>query len=104
MKLNGVQLTALGGLGDRGSCHAFGSAEEHRQEFSKAADRAKANTNELVPLLNQDASRAAAEDIRAAIGDGGKVLEDICRTWSWRLRGWTRPGDGSHAAAAGSGE
>src|SRR5579872_2483809 len=75
LKVNSGQLTALRGLGDCGSCHAFGSADEHRQEFSKAADRAKASANELVPLLKQDASRAAAEDIRAAIGDWSQVFE-----------------------------
>jgi len=76
LKVNSCQLTALRGLGDCGSCHAFGAAEEHRGPFSKVADHAMASANELLPLLNQEASRAAAEEIRNAIGQWRQVFED----------------------------
>lgn len=76
LKVNSCQLTALRGLGDCGACHAFGAAEEHRGPFAKVADHALGRANELLPLLNQEASRAAAEEIRNAIGQWRQVFED----------------------------
>jgi methyl-accepting chemotaxis protein len=76
LKVNSWQLTGLRSLGDCGGCHAFGAADEHRREFAAVADRAMANTNQLLPLLSQEGSRAAAEEIRNAIGQWRQVFEE----------------------------
>ena len=69
------QAEALHGLGDCASCHGVSSADDIRAEFSKKANRAMDSANELVPLLNQDASRAAAEEIRSAISQWRQVFD-----------------------------
>jgi methyl-accepting chemotaxis protein len=70
------QLAALHDRGNCAACHAFGKADDHRGEFAQLADRAAANTNALMPLLNQGASRTAAESIRSAIGEWREVFEE----------------------------
>ena len=55
------------GLGECSMCHAFGAAEDHRQNFAKLAAAASKDADELQPLLHSDRSRRAAQTIRGAI-------------------------------------
>ncbi len=57
------------GLGECSTCHAFGAAEDHRQDFAKLAAAASKDADELQPLLHSDRSRRAAQTIRGAIDE-----------------------------------
>lgn len=54
-------------LGDCSTCHAFGSVEENRDGFAKLAQKALADSDELLPLVHDEQEHAALAEIRSAI-------------------------------------
>jgi methyl-accepting chemotaxis protein len=75
LKVDAAEAATLEALGSCTTCHAFGSADDHRKDFAKLADRADRHANELLPLLKQEDSRKAAGDIRGAIGEWRRAFE-----------------------------
>lgn len=69
VKVDASQARTTERLGDCSTCHAFGEAEDHRQNFLKLATAASGDADELRPLLHSDRSRRAVETIRGAIGE-----------------------------------
>ena len=69
LKVDSGQLTSLQALGECSSCHAFGAAEGHRQNFAKLAKQGSEHANELLPLVHTEKARGAVQAIRKALGD-----------------------------------
>ena len=67
VQVGGHNARMIQELGECSTCHAFGAAEDHRQNFRKLASVATGHADELRPLLHTERSRAALESIRAAI-------------------------------------
>jgi len=57
------------GLGECSMCHAFGAAEDHKQNFAQLAGAAAKDADELQPLLHSEQSRRAVRTIRGAIAE-----------------------------------
>jgi methyl-accepting chemotaxis protein len=67
LEVNSSQSHNARTLGECSVCHAFGSAEENRQDFAKLAQQASANAAQLLPLIHSQQAQAALETIRGAI-------------------------------------
>src|SRR4029077_14234037 len=74
LKMDTGQSASLKTLGECSSCHAFGAAEDHRQNFAKLANRAAQHANELLPLVHTEKARGAFQTIRKAVGDWQRVF------------------------------
>jgi len=79
LRVESNQVSHLGALESCGSCHAFGSADEHRKEFAEAADRATARADELLPLLKDSKRRTSAQDIRSATVEWRQIFDEYLR-------------------------
>lgn len=77
LKVDATHEAGLGTFRECASCHTFGAAEEHRQNFAKLADRAAADSAELMPLLASDQARSSLTLIRSAIEDWRGVFDQF---------------------------
>jgi len=74
LKVDTARTCSGQGLGSCSTCHAFGSAEAHRADFAKLADRASRYTDELLPLVHSEKARSALRTIQNAIGEWSEIF------------------------------
>jgi methyl-accepting chemotaxis protein len=79
LHVESTEASHLGALESCASCHAFGSADEHRKEFAEVAERATARADELLPLLKDSKRRSNAQDIRSAIAEWRQAFDEYLR-------------------------
>lgn len=75
LQVNSSESHNARSMGECSACHAFGSAKENGQDFGKLAQKALAQTDQLLPLVHGDKARATLATIRGAIQEWQGTFE-----------------------------
>ncbi len=75
LQVNSSHAHNAGSMPECSVCHAFGSAQEKREDFAKLAEQAARDADELLPLVDKDETRAGLQTIRGSIAEWQQAFE-----------------------------